>query len=127
MNKAIYFSLGCLAFGLGALGMFLPLLPTTCFWLLAAWAFSKSSDRFYKKLTQHKSFGPIYQNWQQNKSIPAKVKWFALSSIAISMILSFYLHHGHATLQAIAIASMLLVTIYLISLPTTDKLVAQKI
>ena len=87
MNKPIYFVIGCSAFLLGAAGIFLPLLPTTCFWLLAAWAFSRSSDRFYQKLISHKKFGPLYANWQRDKSIPLKVKQFALTSLFISCLL----------------------------------------
>lgn len=128
MTKSVYFSIGCIAFSLGALGMFLPLLPTTCFWLLAAWAFSKSSERFYQKLVNHHTFGPVYRNWQRDKSVPANVKLFALSSIVISLALTTHILQGQTMLQTVAIVSMVLVATFLISLPVTrQELVAQKI
>lgn len=127
MNKFIYFSIGCISFSLGAAGIFLPLLPTTCFWLLAAWAFSKSSDRFYNMLISHKKFGPLYTNWQRDRSLPLTVKRFALTSIFISISVSCYLLAGQLTAQIMVISSMLLVSSYLIYLPTSEKeSVAQK-
>jgi len=121
MNKPLYFIIGCTAFLLGAIGILLPLLPTTCFWLLAAWAFSKSSDRLYQKLLSHKKFGPLYANWQQDKSIPLKVKQLALISISSSMMLSCYLLRGQLTLQAMVISIMLLIATYLVYLPTSPQ------
>lgn len=121
MIKFIYFSLGCIFFMLGTIGIFLPLLPTTCFWLLAAWTFSKSSDRFYNKLVGHKRFGPIYTAWQQDKSISVKVKQFALSSIWLSTLASCLILSGQFSKQIILISIMLLLSIYLLHLPTNTK------
>jgi uncharacterized membrane protein YbaN (DUF454 family) len=121
MIKIIYFSLGCIFFMLGAVGLFLPLLPTTCFWLFAAWTFSKSSDRFHEKLIRHKKFGPIYADWQRDKSISVKVKKFALTSILLSTIVSCLILTGQFAAQILLISIMLLLSIYLLHLPTNTK------
>lgn len=121
MIRIFYFSLGCTSFIVGTAGIFLPLLPTTCFWLLAAWAFSKSSDRIYKKLVEHKKFGPIYASWQRDKSISIKVKQLALASILLSTIVSCLMLMGQLTAQIMLICMMLLISIYLIYLPTITK------
>ncbi|WP_279432213.1 YbaN family protein [Vibrio viridaestus] len=76
---------GMLSIALGILGIFLPLLPTTPFLLLASACFVKSSPRFHHWLISHPTFGPIIDNWQQNRSVSSKVKRRG----AIVMLISF--------------------------------------
>ncbi len=56
---------GLMSLGLGMIGVFLPLLPTVPFILLAAFCFSKSSDRLHGWLTNHSKFGPIIEVWRR--------------------------------------------------------------
>jgi len=63
---------------IGVLGIFLPVLPTTPFMLLAAWCFAKSSSRFYNWIMNNRVFGPIIQEWRQHRSIPKRAKWTGL-------------------------------------------------
>lgn len=60
--------------GLGILGIFLPLLPATPFFLLAAACFAKSSPKFYDWLINNKWFGSYLKNYRDNKGIPKKIK-----------------------------------------------------
>ena len=62
--RAIYTAAGMLCVGLGFLGLFLPLLPTTVFILVAAACFSRSSPRFYGWLMNHGTFGPAIRAWR---------------------------------------------------------------
>ena len=78
-------TVGYLSLTLGALGAFLPLLPSTCFILLASWAFSKSSPHFHTWLTYRSPFALSIQNWQQHRIVPKKIKWLA----SVSMLASF--------------------------------------
>lgn len=73
--KPLYFLLGWVFFGLGAIGVLVPGLPTTPFMLLALWAFSRSSKRFHDWLYFHPLFGPPLQRWERYGviSLPAKV------------------------------------------------------
>lgn len=121
MKKFFYFSIGCISFILGTAGIILPLLPTTCFWLLAAWAFSKSSSRFYNRLVKHPAFGPVYYNWQRNRTIPPRFKQVALASLVFSMSLGCYLLSGQFTAQIILISIMLLISSYLLYLPSSSE------
>ena len=55
--KALLVTVGTLSVGLGVLGIFLPLLPTTVFLLLAAACYARSSERFYQWLVNHRWLG----------------------------------------------------------------------
>ena len=63
--RLIYIAIGCIAVVLGVIGIFLPLLPTTPFLLVAAWAFAKSSPRLEAWLTNHPRFGPPLRDWRE--------------------------------------------------------------
>ena len=62
--------IGGVSLTLGVPGAFLPLLPSTCFILLATWAFSKSSPQFHNWLCYRSPFSDSIQNWQQHRTIP---------------------------------------------------------
>jgi len=82
--RIIYFILGWIFFTLGAVGVLLPVLPTTPFMLLALWAFSRSSERFHNWLYFHKLFGPSLQMWQQHRVIPRGAKIMSVGFMSIS-------------------------------------------
>ncbi len=83
--KYIYFVLGWLFFSLGVVGIFLPVLPTTPFMILALWFFSKSSEKFHHWLYHHRLFGPSLKLWDNYRVIPLFAKIVALGFMAISM------------------------------------------
>lgn len=74
---------GLLSLALGILGMFLPVLPTTPFVLLAAGCFAKSSPRLHSWLRNSSLFGSILVNWETNRCIPMKSKILAVSMIVL--------------------------------------------
>jgi len=66
---------GSLALGLGTLGIFLPLLPTTPFVLLAAFFFSRGSERLHGWLVDHPRFGRYVRDWETEQVIPPAGKY----------------------------------------------------
>jgi uncharacterized membrane protein YbaN (DUF454 family) len=79
--------IGFVSLALGALGVFLPLLPTTPFVLVAAIAFAKSSDRLHQWLVDHDIFGPLIADWREHGAISRRTKVISvLSMIAILVI-----------------------------------------
>lgn len=84
--RVLYFSLGWLFFFIGAVGVLLPVLPTTPFMLLALWAFSKSSERFHRWLYYHRLFGPPLQQWHKYGVIPRAAKIMSVSFMSISFV-----------------------------------------
>lgn len=89
--RIVWLILGLASFGLGIIGVFLPLLPTVPFILLAAFFFSKSSERLHNWLISHPIYGPFIEDWQRNKSIGKKAKIYATASILAVFSLSIIL------------------------------------
>ncbi len=72
--RVLFFIGGWVSLILGCVGLILPLLPTTPFILLAAYCFSRSSERLYQWLITHPQMGPLIQDWQQDGSISKTAK-----------------------------------------------------
>ncbi|UTW46677.1 YbaN family protein [bacterium SCSIO 12696] len=83
-------SCGWLALLLGAIGVVLPLLPTTPFVLLAAACFARSSPRFHRWLLSHKTMGPIINRYQQGQGISKTVRNRAILVLWLGMGISIW-------------------------------------
>ncbi|MDA7947179.1 MAG: YbaN family protein [Hyphomicrobiaceae bacterium] len=84
--RLVYLALGWLFFGIGVIGAFLPVLPTTPFMILALWAFSNSSERLRGWLYNHKLFGPPLQRWQEYRVIPVSAKMASIGAMSVSFV-----------------------------------------
>ena len=89
--RYLYFICGLICVGVGVAGIFLPLVPTTPLILLAAFCFSKSSERMHRWLTEHRRFGPMIRDWQQHRVIRPRAKLMAVIMILVMMGLSLTL------------------------------------
>ncbi|SCA55744.1 conserved hypothetical protein [Candidatus Terasakiella magnetica] len=85
VRKTIYLSIGWFFTGLGFVGAFLPILPTTPFLLVAVWAFSKSSPRLKRWLFTHPKYGHHIRNWFEHGAIAPKAKILSLSLMTVSV------------------------------------------
>ncbi len=87
--RYLLFACGCLSVVLGVIGIFLPVLPTTPFLLLAAACFARSSKRFYLWLVMHPRLGPWVRDYLDGQGLPLRGKIWALvlmwASISFSM------------------------------------------
>ncbi|MEK6247130.1 MAG: YbaN family protein [Planctomycetales bacterium] len=77
----IFRLLGFLFVGIAALGVILPLLPTTPFVLLAAACFARSSEKWHRWMLANDTFGPMIRNWEKNRCISCRVKLIAIASM----------------------------------------------
>ncbi|MEE4292396.1 MAG: YbaN family protein [Xanthomonadales bacterium] len=75
--------LGLLFLGVGAAGVFLPLLPTTPWVLLAAACFARTSPRMHRWVLANPTFGPMIRDWENNRCIRRRVKLFAIFSMVL--------------------------------------------
>ncbi|MCK0068123.1 MULTISPECIES: YbaN family protein [Kordiimonas] len=87
--RYIWMACGWIAFVLGVIGAFLPLLPTVPFLLLAAFCFSRGSDKLHNWLLNHEKFGPPIAEWRKHGAIATRVKFMAMGFILFSIGLSF--------------------------------------
>jgi uncharacterized protein len=102
--RAVLLAAGFVCVGLATLGVFLPLLPTTPFLLLAAACFAKSSHRFYRLLLGNRVFGPLIRDWREHRAIPLRAKVLAIVAMAIAMGTTavFVLEHPAARVGLLA-------------------------
>ena len=79
---------GFIFLALGAIGIVLPLLPTTPFLLLSAFCFARSSEKLHDWLLSHPSFGPAIIDWRKNGSISKRNKAYSMFIILLTLLLS---------------------------------------
>lgn len=109
--------LGWLSIVLGVIGIFLPILPTTPFILLAAWCFARSSQHFHSWLLNHRRLGPIVHAWQSGEGLPRKVRNRVLLLLWVSLISTSLLVAQLWLIPLLAIVGTG-TTVYLIRQPT---------
>ena len=91
LKKYIYISLGTLTFVLGFIGIYVPLLPTTPFWLLTCWFYVRGSERLYNRFMSNRLVGKYLHNYLVEKAIPLKSKIYILTVMWAGMALSAWL------------------------------------
>lgn len=118
LRRYLLITIGSFFLSLGIIGIFLPLLPTTPFFLLAAACYARGSKRFYNWLLTNRWFGNYIKNYRERKGIPLKIKVLAISflwlAIAYSVIFVVHILLVRIILILIAIG----VTIHIFSIKT---------
>lgn len=114
--RFLWLLLGLGATGCGIVGAVLPLVPTTPFLLLAAFAFAKSSPRLHAWLTTHPQFGPLIENWQQHRAIGRGAKRTALLFMVLALALS-WLFAVPAWILAVQAAVLACVATFILTRP----------
>jgi len=94
IRRALWLVFGLLMTGLAVAGALLPLLPTTPFLLLAAYAFARSSRRLHDWLLNHRSFGPLIRNWRDYGAIDRTSKVIAILVMIAAFALSWFMGLG---------------------------------
>ena len=94
IRRALWLVFGLLTTGLAVAGALLPLLPTTPFLLLAAYAFARSSRRLHDWLLNHRSFGPLIRNWRDYGAIDRTSKVIAILVMIGAFALSWFMGLG---------------------------------
>ncbi|HYE46303.1 MAG TPA: YbaN family protein [Caulobacter sp.] len=84
IRRLLLRALGVAMVLLAAAGVFLPLLPTTPFLLVALWAFTASAPEWAERLRRHRRFGPLLVAWEERRAIPTSGKIAAGTAMAAS-------------------------------------------
>jgi len=90
-GRHLYLLLGWVCVALGLIGVFLPLMPTTVFMLVAAWAFARSSARWHRWLREHAHFGEAIRAWEEHHAMPRRAKRVAFFALALSYAFTAFL------------------------------------
>lgn len=114
----ILISCGWLAVAGGVIGIFLPLLPTVPFLLLAVACFARSSERFHRWLVEHNHLGPLLRDYLRGAGMPLRAKAIAIGMVWVSFPATTILFARDFWLKTVLIAVAVGVTLYLLSLPT---------
>lgn len=109
---------GILSAGLGCVGLFVPLLPTTPFLLLSAACFARSSDRFYNKLINNKQLGIYIKNYLEKKGVPLRVKLTAIAFLWSGITLAIVCATEDIIIRVILVVIAVSVTFHLVRLKT---------
>lgn len=112
---------GIISLGLGILGIFLPILPTTPFLLLSSFLFLKSSPSLYRWLMEHPRLGPYIKNFMVHKSLPLRVKVVSVSMVWITLLYCAFFVAGHWALSALFILLATAITVHILSYKTLKK------
>ncbi len=113
---------GMIFTALGFVGIFLPVLPTTPFLLLAAACYARSSERFYNWLLNHRWFGTHLRTYREGKGIPLKAKALSIFFIWLTIFFSVFFVVHPLVVKIVLVLIALGVTVYLFSLPTRKGL-----
>ena len=116
--RVVLMALGWLFVGIGFVGAFLPLIPTTGPILLAAFLFSVSSARFDHWLSHHRIFGPIVQDWRAGQGFTMRLKLTAIIAIAVTFTITVGFAIDNALVRVLLIGLAIGLVIYIFRLPT---------
>jgi len=108
--------------GLAVLGVFLPLLPTTPFLLLAAACYVRSSKRFSNWLLSNRFFGKVIKNYLERKGVPLKLKALSISLLWITIGCSVAFAVHTLAIRVILIIIAIGVTVHILSIRTLRQL-----
>ncbi|MDL2222001.1 YbaN family protein [Parabacteroides sp. OttesenSCG-928-N08] len=117
-KRILYIALGSLFLFLGTLGIFLPLLPTTPFWLLTCWFYLRSSERLYQRVMRNRYFGNYIRSYMEDKAMPLRAKIVTLTIMWGSMIITSLFLYDRWWIPALLFVIAVGVTWHILSFPT---------
>ncbi|MFQ3787743.1 YbaN family protein [Halomonas sp. A29] len=124
LRRGLYIALAWISFALGVVGVFVPLMPTTCFMLLAVWAASRGSPRFALWIREHPRFGPTVVAWEGERAIPRHAKWIAGLMLSFS-ILVLLVTLSLVWLKLLLVAGLALLGLWIVTRPEPGSAAAE--
>jgi uncharacterized protein len=121
ITKILLVTAGTICLALGAIGVVVPILPTTPFLLLAAACYCRSSERLYRWLLSNRLFGEYIRNYREGKGIPLKTKIAAVAVLWIAIVYSAFFVVAIIEVQLVLLVVAIAVSTHIIRLPTFKK------
>ncbi len=120
-KKGLFVLAGSISLGLGVIGIFLPVLPTTPFLLLSAACYYKGSERMHQWLLNNRLFGSYIRNYKEGKGISLMGKIFTLFLLWTTVFYSALFIVNNYIVQIALFVIAIAVTVHIITLPTFGK------
>lgn len=120
--RLLLLAVGWLSVVLGTIGIFLPVLPTTPFLLLAAACFIRTTPKFYDWLVQHPKLAKYLIYYLEGQGIPLKGKVYTLITLWTTILISAFILLDSQIVRIILPIIALLVSIYIMRQPTLELL-----
>jgi uncharacterized membrane protein YbaN (DUF454 family) len=114
LKRRLLIGAGTLATGLGIIGVFIPILPTTPFLLLAAACYMRSSERFYQWLINNRIFGAYVRNYIEGKGMPIRIKIFTILLLWLAIGLSITFGVQNIVIRIVLICVAIGVTVHIV-------------
>ncbi len=119
--RAAFLLIGAAAFIAGVLGIFLPLLPATPLFILAAACFARAYRPFHEWMLAHKVIGPMLAEWHHHRSIPYRTKLFAIVTMLVSFGSSIYFVVQPLWLQGVLGLFAVGLAVWMYRIPSRDR------
>ena len=121
IRRVVYFSVGSVSVAFGVIGIVVPLWPTTCFLLLAAWCFARSSPRAERWLHENRVFGRYLRDYRERGIISGQVRRNSLLVMWTFIGVSAFMLMERLWVVALLLLVASAVTAHLYSLPTEAR------
>jgi hypothetical protein len=120
IKKMLWMTAGFIFVGIAYIGVVTPGIPWSTPSLIAAYCFSKSSERFHSWIMNHKLFGPFISNWNNKRVFPTIGKFAMFITMDISIIMVWLTTHN---LKAVIYMSItfLLINIWAYRFPGSEE------
>jgi hypothetical protein len=120
--KALLLTAGTICLTLGAIGIFVPLLPATPFLLIAGACYMRSSERMYNWLLNNRWCGTYIKNYREGKGIPLKTKIIAIAFLWAAILYSTIMVVNEVLVAQLALFIIAcVVSIHLVRIPTFKR------
>ncbi len=124
-GRWLWFGAGLVAVGLGGIGIVVPGLPTTVFFIVAASCFARSSPRFESWVLGLPRIGPMVRDHRAGLGMPRRAKAWALATMWLFVGLSAVLTRSRPVVAGVIVAVALVGTWYIVRrVPTREQVVA---
>ncbi len=117
-TRVLLITAGWFLVTLGVIGIFLPVMPTTIFLILAAAAFARSSEKFYNWLINNKHLGKFIRDYREHRGMPVRAKVIAILMLNIAIGYSALFAVETLWVKILLFAIAVSVTIYILSIKT---------
>ena len=88
--RRLYLAGGIVSVGLGAIGAFLPIMPTVPFLLLAVYCFARSNPEWEQRILDHPHWGPQVRDWRERRAISRRAKTMAIGAMTAGAVFTWY-------------------------------------